>query len=84
MYWNSSLYNVIEFKYRNPRNANCTRLGVCMSDVEIVGKPQYRSRKLQEEHEQNKATQKESKKRPTDPDLEYERDEKDWWWCDDV
>ena len=55
-----------------------------MADVEILGKPQYRSRKLQEEHEQNRATQKESKKRPTDPDLEYKRDEKDWWWCDDV
>jgi len=30
------------------------------------------------------STQKESKKRLTDPDLEYERDEKDWWWCEDV
>jgi hypothetical protein len=56
---------------------------VRMSDVEILGKPQYRSRKLQDE-EQNSSTQQESKKRPTDPDLQYERDEKDWWWCDDV
>ncbi len=55
-----------------------------MSDVEIVGKPQYRSRKLQEEQERNQSTQKESKKRPTNPDIEYERDERDWWWCDDV
>lgn len=55
-----------------------------MSDVEILGKPQYRSRKLQDEQEQNQIPSKESKKRPTDPDLEYERDEKDWWWCDDV
>ena len=55
-----------------------------MADVEILGKPQYRSRKLQEEQEQNRVTLKESKKRPSDPDLEYKRDEKDWWWCDDV
>ena len=54
-----------------------------MSDVEILGKPLYRSRKLQDE-EQKLSTQKESKKQPTDPDLQYERDEKDWWWCDDV
>ena len=40
-----------------------------MTDVEILGKPQYRSRKLQEEQEQNEATPKESKKRPSDPDL---------------
>jgi hypothetical protein len=55
-----------------------------MSDVDILGKPQYRSRKLKDEQEQNEATPKESKKRPSEPDLEYERDEKDWWWCDDV
>ena len=55
-----------------------------MANIEILGRPQYRSRKLQEEQEQNQATHKESKKRPTDPDLEYERDEKDWWWCDDI
>jgi hypothetical protein len=54
-----------------------------MADVEILGRPQYRSRNLQDE-EQNLSTQKESKKRLTDPDLEYERDEKDWWWCEDV
>ena len=23
-------------------------------------------------------------KKLTDPDHEYERDEKDWWWCEDV
>ena len=33
-----------------------------MADVEILGKPQYRSRKLQEEQEQNQAAPKESKK----------------------
>ena len=55
-----------------------------MGNIEILGRPQYRSRKLQEEQEQNQAAPKESKKRSTDPDLEYERDAKDWWWCDDV
>ena len=55
-----------------------------MGNIEILGRPQYRSRKLQEEQEQNQATRKESKKRPADTDLEYERDAKDWWWCDDV
>jgi hypothetical protein len=54
-----------------------------MADLEILGKPQYRSRKLQEER-LNLPAQQESKKRLTDPDLEYERDEKDWWWCEDV
>ena len=54
-----------------------------MADVEILGRPQYRSRKLQDE-EQNSSTQQESKKQPTDPDLEYERDEKNWWWREDV
>jgi hypothetical protein len=54
-----------------------------MGNIEILGRPQYRSRKLQDE-EQNLFTQKESKKRLTDPDLQYERDEKDWWWCEDV
>ena len=54
-----------------------------MADVEILGKPLYRSRKLQEQ-EQNSSSQQESNKRLSDPDLEYERDEKDWRWCDDV
>jgi hypothetical protein len=54
-----------------------------MADVEILGKPLYRSRKLQEQ-KQNSSSQQESNKQLSDPDLEYERDEKDWWWCDDV
>ena len=54
-----------------------------MSNIEILGRPQYRSRKLQDE-EQNLSTQQESNKRLTDPDLEYERDEKVCWWCEDV
>jgi hypothetical protein len=54
-----------------------------MADVEILGKPQYRSRKLQEER-QNLSTHQESMQRIIEPDLEYERDEKDWWWCEDI
>jgi len=54
-----------------------------MSNIEILGRPQYRSRKQQDE-EQNLSTQKESKKRLSDQDLQYERDERDWWWCEDV
>ena len=54
-----------------------------MADVEILGKPLYRSRKLQEQ-EQNSSSQQESNKQLSDTDLEYERDAKDWWWCDDV
>ena len=48
-----------------------------MDNIKILDRPQYPSRKLQEEQEQNQATRKESKKRPTDPDLEYEQNEKD-------
>ena len=54
-----------------------------MADVEILGRPQYRSRKLQDE-DQSLSTQQESKKRLSDPDLQYEQDENDWWWCEDV
>ena len=55
-----------------------------MGILEILGKPKDRSRKLEEEREQSRSHQKESKKRLSDPDIEYKRDEKDWWWCDDV
>ena len=55
-----------------------------MVDVEIIGRPKYRSLKLQKEQEQNSSMEKEAKKRLSDPDLQYERDEKDWWWCEDV
>ena len=34
-----------------------------MGNIEILGRPQYRSRKLQEEQERNQAAQKESKKK---------------------
>ena len=55
-----------------------------MGIIDIIGKPKYRSQKLEEEQEQSMSSQKESKKRLSDPDIEYKRDEKDWWWCDDV
>ena len=55
-----------------------------MGTLEIIGKTKDRSRKLEEEREQSTSNQRESKKRLSDPDLEYKRDEKDWWWCDDV
>lgn len=55
-----------------------------MGIIEIIGKPKDRSLKLEKEREQNTSHQKESKKRLSNPDLEYKRDEKDWWWCDDV
>jgi len=54
-----------------------------MADVEILGKPQYRSRKLQDE-ERHSFIQQEPKKRLSDSGLQYERDEKDWWWRQDV
>ena len=55
-----------------------------MGILEIIGKPKDHSRKLEEEREQSTSNQRESKKRLSDPDIEYKRDEKDWWWCDDV
>ncbi len=55
-----------------------------MIDPEILGRPQYCSCEIKEKQRQNSSFHKESEKRPSDPDLEYERDEKDWWWCDDV
>ena len=58
-----------------------------MSDVEFLGRPLYRPVKHQLQEEQIPLVQpksKESKKQPTDPNLKYERDEGDWWWCEDV
>ncbi len=63
-----------------------------MSNVEIIGKPLYRPKisvvdsaeqsltepRIRELSEQRR----ELPMRPTD--LVYERDEGDWWWCDDV
>lgn len=55
-----------------------------MGNIEIISKLKYLSRKLEQEQEQSTSHQKVSKKRRSDPDIEYKRDEKDWWWCDDV
>ena len=55
-----------------------------MGIIEIIVKSKYRSQKLEEEREQSTSNQRESKNRLSDTDLEYKRDEKDWWWCDDV
>lgn len=56
-----------------------------MADVEILGRPQYCSCKLQEKKVENQSIQNEPKRRHlSGPDLEYEQYERDWWWCDDV
>ncbi len=58
-----------------------------MSDVEIVGRPLYRPVKHKLKGDQkpiNQLKPKESNKPPTYSDIEYIRDEKDWWWCEDV
>jgi hypothetical protein len=55
-----------------------------MADVEILGRPQYRSRKAQEKEVENQSIHKEPKRHLSDLYLEYEQYERDWWWCDDV
>ena len=58
-----------------------------MSDVEILGRPLYRPVKHRLQEEQSPFVQSksnESKKTPLNTDLVYERDEGDWWWCEDV
>lgn len=58
-----------------------------MDDVEMLGRPSYRPDKHRLQEEQNPLVQlklKESKKPLPYTDIEYERDEKDWWWCEDV
>ncbi len=58
-----------------------------MSDVEILGRPLYRPVKHKLQEDQNPLDQlqsKESKKTLTNSEIEYVRDEKDWWWCEDV
>ena len=55
-----------------------------MSDLEILGKPKYRFRKRQDEEEASQTNPELSQKQTLNPDLENERDAKDWWWCDDV
>ena len=58
-----------------------------MSDVEILGRPLYRPVKHKLKDVQKPLDQlksKESKKTPNNSEIEYVRDEKDWWWCEDV
>lgn len=55
-----------------------------MGIIEIIVKSKHRPQKLEEEQELSTSNQRESKKRLSDSDLEYKRDEKDWWWCDDI
>lgn len=58
-----------------------------MSDVEILVRPLYRLIKHKLKDEQKPLDQlksKESKKTPNNSEIEYVRDEKDWWWCEDV
>ncbi len=58
-----------------------------MSNVEIVGRPLYRSVKYRLQEDQNPLDQlksKESKKTLANYEIEYVRDEKDWWWCEDM
>ena len=62
-----------------------------MSNVEILGRPKYRPTKSVDKTEQSLTEErirnlsernKNNEHRPID--LAYKRDEKDWWWCDDV
>ncbi len=57
-----------------------------MSDVEILGRPLYRPIKHKLQEDRNPIDQiksRESNKPLTYSDIEYVRDERDWW-CDDV
>lgn len=58
-----------------------------MSDVEILGRPLYRPVKHRLQEDQNSLDHlksKESKKTLANTEIEYVRDEKDWWWCEDI
>lgn len=58
-----------------------------MSDVEILGRPLYRPIKHKLKDDQKPLDQlqsKESKKTLANSEIEYVRDEKDWWWCEDM
>ena len=58
-----------------------------MADVEILGKPLYCPVKQNLQEEQSPLDQIKSKgsnKPLTYSDIEHVRDEKDWWWCEDV
>jgi hypothetical protein len=63
-----------------------------MTDVEIFGRPLYRSKKSVADRAEQSLTEqrirelseqrRELPMRPTD--LVYERDGRDWWWCEDI
>lgn len=58
-----------------------------MSDVEILGRPLYCPVKHKLKNDQKPLDQLQfgkSKKTLDDSEIEYVRDEKDWWWCEDV
>jgi hypothetical protein len=58
-----------------------------MSDVEILGRPLYRSVKNRLQESKNVLVQsksEESKIIPLNTDVVYKRDEGDWLWCEDV
>ncbi len=63
-----------------------------MSDVEIIGRPKYRPKKSVVDKTEQSQTEtrirelsEQRREKNTRPlDLVYERDEKDWWWCEDV
>ncbi len=58
-----------------------------MSDVEILGRPLYCPVKNRLQESRNPLVQPKSnelKKTPLNTDVVYERDEGDWWWCEDV
>ena len=60
---------------------------MCMADVEILGRPLYRpvKHKLQDEHNPLAQLKSQESKNPhVNTDIKYERDEGDWWWCEDV
>ncbi len=58
-----------------------------MSDVEILGRPLYCPVKNRLQESSNSLVQnkpEESKKTFSNTDTVYERDEGDWWWCEDL
>ena len=58
-----------------------------MNNVEILGRPLYLPVKNLLHEQYSPLVQiksKPSKTTLTYTDLQYERNEKDWWWCEDV
>ena len=58
-----------------------------MNDIDILGRPLYLPIKHKLQDEQSPLVQiksKQSKSTLTYTDIKYERDENDWWWCEDI